>query len=119
MIPVPELASIATSGLASTISVIFIAVTFLIEKYDENSGPGRTESEYSHYQIAIFVMVIALSFALLGIIVDILAILGIIGDCGFTLALSFLILELVTVSIGIFYIVYMTVGLVPFSLPKN
>lgn len=114
MISGPELASIITSGLASTISVIFIAVTFLLGKYDENSGSGRTESEYSHYRTAILVMVLALIFAILGIIIDVLAILNIIGGCGFLIALLFLILEIGTVSIGIFYIVHKTVGLLSF-----
>lgn len=107
----PELASIITSGLASSISVIFIAVTFLLEKYVENSGAGSTESEYSHYRTAVLVMVWGLIFAILGIIINVLAIVNVIGMCGYLIALLFLVLEIVTVSVGIFYIVHKTVGL--------
>lgn len=102
MIPSQELAKILATAIASSISILFVAVTFLISQYEQNKHDP--EDEWLPYARSTRIMNYALAFAVLGFFGVGAYVFGISEDCILWVSSIMLAIELLLIIGGIMYV---------------
>jgi amino acid transporter len=114
MISDANLLSILVTSIFTSISIILVAVTFFLSRYEEVKE--QTKRRWKHYERSIVLMNIALIFAILSLSTVILSILDLVSLFGYTIPVVLFAIEIGIIIFGVFYLSHKSLdgGLTPF-----